>query len=284
MNIEREIQSILEDDFFLAKEDSRHLEKITLKKILELANLYPSYVKQKDSDDSLDFDQLFIEAKTISTQFDRRAANFHLAKQKLLASGKLSAENLAEAEREVLSLDLLGEEISVDAGQTTEKLMEDILQTFYTNAALKADFLEEGAEISIEELEQKNVDPKVVYHLKKTALDQAIVSYLLTPPSSYDSLLHVEVIDEKHKANELVSESDAVQGKKIEVLYFNAARMDRLQFPRFAEFLNSKNGSSTKYLKNVHHEKSFVVPVVIGAKNLKVKVPIWVGQVSGIME
>jgi hypothetical protein len=46
-------------------------------------------------------------------------------------------------------------------------------------------------------------------------------------------------------------------------------------------FLEHKTGHPTKYLKQEHHSKTMVIPALIGEKNVKVKVKVWCGIVTG---
>ncbi len=284
MDMNLKIQSILEDDFQRVQEDSRYLENISLKKVLDLTELLPAYQKAKDENPELDMDGIFSEAQGIKARFERRKINFKIAKLSLLEEKKITEEEAVEAEIHVLNLEDRGIDISVDKAQSPEKLAELIYQTFSTNATLKSALIQEGAEINVEELEEQGVDSKIIYHLKKTALDQAVISCGFDLPEKYDSLFHDDFVVKDHKLNQQFSEDDRVQGKKVEWFYFNAQKMDRIQFPRFAEFFIPSLGVNAKYLKNEHHENRWSVSAVIGGKNVRVKVPVWWGQVSGIME
>ena len=262
-SMEKKLRQILPDNFDEVQESPVILSKEKLSKVLELADLFPAYLKSKEENGE-DFDEIFVEVSGIVSQYERFQTTLKTVCQKLVLYKKITAEDADLAQKELSATEFLTIE---DLPKKDQDLERDILQTFSTNATLASGIIEEGAELDLLEMEVNNFDPRIINHLRKTALDQYCLQGAIPVPEKYEELSAFKKEDQ--------------ESKLVEFRYVNATRMDRLSFPRFAEFVDAETGKNVRHLGNEHHEEIKVVHCSIHNKNVKVKLKLWEGSVRG---
>lgn len=262
------IESILGDraDLILERPELLKNEPVSVSE--NLMNVYSQYMQYRE-EDGLDMDSLFPCAWDVVAQHERFVSNLKFVCSSLVMNKKITQEDADDALHKMIDRTV----VRMSEVPSDSKMLEkEILQTYSTNATLASGLIVEGAEIDLIELEEQNFDPRIVQHLKKTAFDQ----YCISSDKGLAVAQDYEFIRSKgfHDRG----------SKQVEVVYANAKRQDRFQFPRNAEFLDERDGKSLRHLDNEHHESIKIIPCSVYNKNILVKLKIWEGVILGEKE
>lgn len=216
-------------------------------------------------------EEVLLQSITISSQYSKFKQVLAKVKDRLEKSEiqLLTSMELDEA----IHLSLNDDTLPINFYDNDEEVYRIFVQVYCTNAAISSGLFTNGATILVSDLEETN--PRVAFHVKKTALDQACASVFKNYSPNYDDLLYVETLDQ----NSPIAQLSPVKLKDDEIAfaYVNVNKMDALYFPKFIELIDPKSGK-TCYVKEVIHESPEMrIPCKIADQNVFVKLNVYKG-------
>lgn len=250
---------------------SKYINPMIRKIALKYEDLF-----EKDAE-LLQIEEIVLIATTFSALYDNASMALNKVKEKFKSS--LSFLNEQELNDEFnLLLNNSTEASFLKYIQDENEIFQIVSKSLCANATL--DYFEKNPIssndiISIEDLSQ--IDPKVAYHVQKTALDQVCSNIFKTYDHNYDSLTYITRIDKNDEINSL--SSIKIQDNQLAFVFVNAKSMDSISFPKFIELLDYKTGKSCYVTDVVQDQKELIIPCNINNMNINVKTKLTKGVI-----
>lgn len=124
---------------------------------------------------------------------------------------------------------------------------------------------------------QTNIEPRVLFHAKKSAFDQFCMSIFGQVPKNYDDNLMVVILDSTHPLN-LLAKNPIKKSQNIHC-FVSFEPINSLKFPRYAHLLNTQDGFIGSIEDLELFSQEYLVPVVVAGQDVKVLVKLYLGGI-----